>query len=92
MTERGMVKAIQIQAMREWFLERFEDPAQETPYSGRDGGYFYIHGGPYDAEEELRGTFEGIFWEESIAELVEELIDLSFEWAPTPKHLDYKGN
>ena len=29
-----------------WFHTFFEDPAQETPYIGREGGYLYIWGGP----------------------------------------------
>ena len=43
---RGMDREAQIETMRQWFFELYEDPAQETPYSGSDGGYFYIHGGP----------------------------------------------
>jgi len=86
---REMVRRTQINAMRGWFLWHYEDPAHETPYSGSDGGYFYIHGGPYDAEEELRGVFEGIFWEDAIMELVEELSGLAFEWAPTVQHPKY---
>lgn len=35
-------------AMREWFLARYCDPAQETPYNGREGGYLFVNGGPYN--------------------------------------------
>ena len=35
--------------MKQWFFTLFEDPAQETLHDGREGGYQYIHGGPYDA-------------------------------------------
>ena len=79
----------QKEVMKQWFFTLFEDPAQETPYSGRDGGYQYIHGGPYDAEEVLRGEFEEIVGEEPIMSLVEELSDLGHEWAPTLQHPDY---
>ena len=81
-----MDREAQIETMRQWFFELYEDPAQETPYSGSDGGYFYIHGGPYDAEEELREEFEEIVGEEPIMALVNELADLGHEWAPTIRH------
>ena len=29
-------KELQIAAMRRWFLDRFEDPANETPWDGED--------------------------------------------------------
>ena len=45
-------------AMVEWFRERYEDPANGVPYDGREGGYQYVGGGPYDAEEELRELFD----------------------------------
>ena len=40
-------------AMRSWFLTRYCDPAQETPYNGREGGYMFVHGGPYGPAEVL---------------------------------------
>lgn len=85
-----MSKDEQIDAMREWFFTRFEDPAQETPHDSEEG-YIYIYGGPYDAEEELREQFEGAVAEETITALLEELSDSGFEWAPTSQHPDYKG-
>jgi hypothetical protein len=39
--------------MRYWFHRNFEDPAEETPYNTREGGYLYIWGGPYNAHDEL---------------------------------------
>ena len=38
-----------VEAMKEWFWENFEDPANETPYESREGGYQWIWGGPFDA-------------------------------------------
>jgi len=29
----------------------------DTPYNGAEGGYLYIHGGPYTAEDELYRRF-----------------------------------
>jgi hypothetical protein len=79
----------QVEYMKVWFGRYFEDPAQETPYNGREGGYLYIHGGPYDAEEEVRGEFEGVASEEAIEAAVEEVTsDGTYDWAPTSNHPD----
>jgi hypothetical protein len=69
----------QVEAMRTWFFQSFEDPAEHTPY---DGGYVYIWGGPYDAGEELRTEFEGLVPDDVIKELENDLRDISWEWAP----------
>ena len=70
-------------AMREWFLVRFCDPAEETPYNGWEGGYLYIHGGPFDPADELPERFSDVVDAELIDEVVEELHDLHGDaWAP----------
>lgn len=77
----------QVEYMKAWFGRNFEDPAQETPYNGREGGYLYIHGGPYDAEEEIRGEFESVVSEEAIQSAIDEVTsDGTFDWAPTSNH------
>ena len=48
-----------------------------------------MHGGPYDAEEELREEFEEIVGEEPILVLVRQLADFGEEWAPTTQHPKY---
>lgn len=53
----GMSSEERVDAMVEWFFENFEDPAQETPYNGREGGYLYIHGGPYEAQDYIPDAF-----------------------------------
>ena len=66
-----------------WFSSRYEDPAQETPYDGREGGYQYIWGGPYEARDELGDNFSGLVSDEVIEAAVEEIeSDGTFEWAP----------
>lgn len=66
-----------------WFRSRFEDPAQETPYNGREGGYQYVWGGPYEARDELENNFSGIVNEKVIDGAVEEIeSDGIHEWAP----------
>lgn len=76
-----------IKLLVEWFHHYYEDPANETPYNSREGGYLYIKGGPYNAEEELRDDFEGIVSEEAIMAAVDEIQrDGLFDWAPSPNH------
>lgn len=66
-----------------WFRSRFEDPAQETPYNGREGGYQYVWGGPHEARDELEKNFSGIVNEKVIDDAVEEIeSDGIHEWAP----------
>ncbi|MCX7378730.1 MAG: hypothetical protein NTY94_18515 [Alphaproteobacteria bacterium] len=79
--------------MLEWFRANYEDPAERTPYESREGGYQWIWGGPYDAEEEIRGQFEGLVPEKIILEIVAEVeSDGLLEWAPTPRAGDYDEN
>lgn len=71
-----------VEAMVEWFLANFEDPAMETPYESAEGGYQYIWGGPYDAEEELWEGFPDA-GEELVSRAADEIqSDGLFEWAP----------
>jgi len=73
----------QIELMRRWFLARYCDPAEETPYESREGGYIWIWGGPYDPMEELQERFGGVVADETIEELATELYrDGGSEWAP----------
>jgi hypothetical protein len=71
----------QAEAMKGWFRERYEDPAERTPYESAEGGYIWIFGGPYDAHEELEAEFSGIVPDEVIAHLAEELNDIMPWWA-----------
>lgn len=76
--------------VRAWFGSNYEDPAEETPYNGQEGGYLYIWGGPYDAREELWAEFEGILSEERIEALADEIeSDGITDWAPGPAHPDH---
>jgi hypothetical protein len=79
---RAMDEEAQFNAMLEWFGRHYEDPAQSTPYNGREGGYLYIHGGPYDAAEELGERFGHIVPSVVIDRLVEYLEEDGItEWA-----------
>ena len=84
-------KELQVDAMREWFLSRYCDPAMETPYS--EGEYIYIHGGPYDADDQLSNRFGGVFDDDVIQQAVDEVqSDGIYDWAPIHSDGDYDEN
>lgn len=86
---KALTKATIVQYLVEWFHYFYEDPANETPYNGREGGYLYIKGGPYSAEEELRENFEDVVPEDAILEAIEKIqSDGLFDWAPSHRHSD----
>lgn len=70
-------------AMRAWFFARYCDPAEETPYNGREGGYLFVHGGPYDPTEEISHRFSDLVSDKLIDVVVDEMIDINGDqWAP----------
>jgi hypothetical protein len=76
----GADKKTQKDLMRRWFLARYCDPAEETPY---EDGYIWVWGGPYDPREQLSDRFSGIAIDKAIDELAAELyLDVGAEWAP----------
>jgi len=78
-TSRSMAKAVssfssiddRIQNMLAWFYANYERPENSLPYEGKEGGFFYIWGGPYDAKE--------VLWEQFGGEVSEKEIDLCVE-------------
>ncbi len=88
---RRMSREQKKEVMLEWFRANYEDPAERTPYESAEGGYQWIWGGPYDASEEIGGTFFDVAPEKLIQEVVDEVqSDGLFEWAPTPRQEDYE--
>lgn len=76
-------KEQQIAAMRLWFLDRYENPANETPWDGEDKKYVFVWGGPYDPNEEIQSRFSGVVEFDTMWELIEDLWrDVGDEWAP----------
>jgi hypothetical protein len=71
-----------VQAIKDWFLSNFEDPAESTPYESREGGYQYIWGGPYDAREQIEGYFGDSISDDVIDTVVHDLDGDALEWAP----------
>lgn len=66
----------------DWWGGNFEDPAERTPYESAEGGYQWIWGGPYDADEEIATAFPYLSDEERaiVVELIQE--NGQYEWAP----------
>ena len=79
-----------VKHLTEWFHHYYEDPAMETQWISREGGYQYIKGGPYYAEEELRDNFEGIIPEGALMAAVENIEKEVLEWAPSSNHPDHE--
>lgn len=87
---RALTADQQVELMVEWFGERYEDPAQRTPYNSREGGYLWIHGGPYDADEEVQSEFSDVAEFEVMQRAVEEITsDGLYEWAPVASDDDF---
>ena len=80
---------MQLDVMRTWFYQNYEDPAENTPHDSSEGGYIYIWGGPYDASEVLEDEFSGVVPDEVIDSLVKELAEKCWEWAPIPSANDH---
>lgn len=74
-------KTVQLEAMRDWFFDNFEDPSNCCPYESREGGFFYIYGGPYDAGEELQEKFGNYVKSNYIQELIDELQEICYDWS-----------
>lgn len=81
---RGAAPDLRREAMRLWFITRFCDPVHNTPYNGREGGYLYVNGGPYTAEDELYRRFGGgLSDDEEIRTVIDDIeSDGVDEWAP----------
>ena len=71
----------QIETMRYWFFSNYENPVDSCPYNGREGGYLYIYGGPYEANEELQTAFGGLTSDDAINDLSAELEEICYEWS-----------
>lgn len=72
---------LQKEVMQVWFYGHFEDPVHSCPYNSQEGGYQFIYGGPYEANEELQNEFSDIVPYEVIEELADELENECSEWS-----------
>jgi hypothetical protein len=73
----------QLTAMREWFRAHYCDPAYETPYNSKEGGYLFIYGGPYNPADVLPERFSEIVDDDAIQEIIDEMHnEVGEQWAP----------
>lgn len=75
---------IAVRRMLTWFLSIYEDPVENCPHDSAEGGYQYIYGGPYVAEDELWEQFP-----EADVEDIEQAVELLYklgttEWSKIP--------
>lgn len=59
-----------VDALVQWFFDRFEDPANALPYETAKGGYQWIFGGPCNAREELEDSFP-----EEVEDIIRAAVD-----------------
>jgi hypothetical protein len=80
----------QLEAMTAWWFAHYEDPAQSTPYNGREGGFIYPNGGPFDPADELPHKFGGTVPDDVIQQLIDDLHStVGQDWAPVPRDVDF---
>ncbi|MDN7176983.1 HEPN domain-containing protein [Caballeronia sp. SEWSISQ10-4 2] len=80
-------------AMLRWFCDRYEDPANQTPWDGEDKDYVYVWGGPYDPNDEIQERFGHIVPYEIMEPVIHGLYrDVGNDWAPIQHEgVDYDG-
>jgi hypothetical protein len=78
---RGMKHTAAVEAMVEWFLINFEDPAERTPWD--EGEYVFIWGGPCYARDELENVFGNVASERTIAAAVDRIEEEGDLWVPS---------
>jgi hypothetical protein len=79
-------KKTQKEYMRIWFFRHYDNPGNACPYESQEGGYQFIWGGPYDANDVLSNEFSGIVADNIIEELAQELEEEQScdEWSGVP--------
>jgi|TARA_B110000902_G_scaffold253916_1_gene317161 hypothetical protein len=80
---KSVPEELQIEAMRRWFYDRYEDPQNKTPYSSEEGCYIFVWGGPYDPNEVIQDRFSVCVDYGVMEKLIQELHqETGYEWAP----------
>lgn len=76
-------RELQVAAMRAWFLGRYENPANQTPYSSDEGDYVFVNGGPYDPADVVQARFGDVVEFEVMDGLIKDLwSEVGTKWAP----------
>ncbi|EGQ9063817.1 DUF4935 domain-containing protein [Vibrio parahaemolyticus] len=77
-----------LENMKSWFFANYEPPENNLPYESREGGYFYIWGGPYELQEVLFDEF-GQSESENLINICIEQIEEEYgdiEWSGVPRN------
>lgn len=77
---RNADRETKLDAMETWFYGNYEDPVN-LPYNSEEGGYLFIHGGPFEPRDEVENEFAGIVDDDIIDALVGDLEDIAHEWS-----------
>lgn len=78
--EAECVQAV-VKDMLDWFHANYEDPAENMPYESAEGGYQWVCGGPYSADEELNEKFDAV--PQCVRDVAIGILDeAGYEWAP----------
>jgi len=76
-------------AMWRWFATRFEDPETAVPHD-EQGGYVFVDGGPWHADEVLHERFDAFVPEDVVESLVQRVQEeVGNDWAK--RQLDESG-
>ncbi|WP_417267098.1 hypothetical protein [Celeribacter baekdonensis] len=80
---KAMSSKEQVAMMAEWFRHQFEDPQNETPYNKELGGYVYMWGGPFDANDQIQEEFSDAVDFDTMMLAVDRVQrEGTVEWAP----------
>ncbi len=82
---RSIEEAVEL--IKERFFQKFEDHVHNTPYISAEGGYQYIWGGPYDAQDIIGNVFADTAPQELIDAAIEEIESEGLEWVPSSGRL-----
>ncbi|MGV3526290.1 MAG: restriction endonuclease subunit S [Candidatus Sericytochromatia bacterium] len=85
---KNLDKQNQLELMKKWFLQNFEDPQENNPYDSESGDYIFIWGGPFNAIEVLLEEFEEYVDKSVIEELANQLEKISPVWSTVPSQVD----
>jgi len=66
-----------------WFNERYTDPCHTQPYCTEEGGYLFIDGGPFYAQEVLEEEFYTAVDDEVLNDVIDELGSSYTQWTHT---------
>lgn len=73
---------VQIAAICQWFFNNYCDPNENLPFNSQEGGFIWIYGGPYQADEVIEDFFTSYASEHAIKESIaliqgEDILDWS---------------